>query len=495
MLPIEQEVATPVSHHFENRELGSKLVEFSDALELRDRGPSPPPDAGPFIYHSEVDATSDLSDEKISQFIDVKDRYEPELVSLHLATRYQEAIIEDGRYVGVGNPYDRDTLSRRVQQTVEATREIFNDIPILLENNNHLGTDAYDVVTDPSFIEDVVTVANAEFLFDIAHAKISARTTHTDIDEYISKLPLDKCRQVHLSRPDLRSDEALDVHAFLRQDDWSDFDRYQHKLPNLRYVTLEYYDNVTVLLDQIERMQTGSGEQVISTEPWDTDFFGVQIASIVCDTTTPECLDYAIVRCRETDIACLYFKTADNKERDFALNRGFSLVDTKLVFECVVNDQSSVDTDTTVRSCIDSDINHLSEIAGSIFADTRFYNDPRFPDSACDELYATWIRNACNGFADEVLVALLRDTPVGFITCNLDGRSGDIGLIGIAEEFQGTGIGSDLVAAAVEWFDGEGADRITVETQSTNTAAAELYKSAGFSLVEERYVLHRWFDE
>lgn len=494
-MPIEYDVTTPVSHHFADRRVGQEVAALSDALELRDGDTEPPRDTTErYVYHSEVDIAKSWTEEQKSHLAAVADTYDPELVSLHLASRYQETEVRSGRYVGVGDPYDRETLLANAERNVEIVRKLFGDAPVLIENNNHLGSDAYDVVTDPTFIETIVSRTDTGFLFDIAHAKITAENTDQELERYVSELPLDRCRQVHVSRQAPSGERATDAHDFLRQDDWECLATLQADVPNLTHVTLEYYHDQTVLLDQLERMQHGTSERTLTPERWDSEHFGKQIASLNCSPTTAECLDYALVRCRETGADCLYFETSEQSERAAAVSRGFDAVDTRLVFEQTRDGFRDSKPSDRVRQWRESDVSKLTNIAKTVFETTRFYNDDGFRTELCDSLYAAWIRNACDGYADEVLVAVRDETPVGFITCNLENEWGEIGLVGVATDGQGTGIGTALLDSALHWFRERGAKRVTVETQKTNDAAVGLYRARGFSRVTERYVLHRWFE-
>lgn len=493
MLPMDARVATPVSHLFEDRELAREATALSDALELRDHALDPPA-TGELLYHSEANAAAEWSAGELDRLAERHRSHGPDLVSLHLDSRYDKVAIEDGRYIGVGQPSDRATLLANVEANVEAVRDVFGDVPVLLENNNHLGTDVYDTVTEPSFLEAAVDRSGAWLLFDLAHAAITAENTGADFEEYVRGLPLDRCRQVHLSRLGHGPNGAVDAHAFLRWEDWRTYAGLRADLSALEYVTLEYYRDPAVLLDQLERMQTGESERIVVREPWDSDFFGLHVASVASEPTPAERLDYALVRCRERDIDCLYFETVDPHERDEAMAREFELVDTRVVFARTALASDAVEAPAGVRPHRAADRSALVDIAGAVFEGTRFFNDDHFEDRTCDELYATWIENACAGYADEVLVAIEGGEPVGFVTCDVEEDRGSIGLIAVATDAQGSGVGTRLVEGALHWFHERGATAISVETQASNDHASKLYRATGFEATETRFVLHRWFE-
>jgi dTDP-4-amino-4,6-dideoxy-D-galactose acyltransferase len=136
----------------------------------------------------------------------------------------------------------------------------------------------------------------------------------------------------------------------------------------------------------------------------------------------------------------------------------------------------------------------LAAIARISHRDTRFYFDREFSNDRCDDLYETWIRNSCAGYADAVLVADAGQTA-GYITCHLDSNSeGRIGLVAIGSSFQGQHLGSELVNAALNWFATKGVSRVSVVTQGRNVAAQRLYQVCGFRTASTRVVYHRWFE-
>jgi uncharacterized protein (UPF0276 family)/ribosomal protein S18 acetylase RimI-like enzyme len=469
------------------------LTTLSDALELRDNGIDPP-ESQEYLYHAEANAAVQWGETERAQLSEIAMSYDPTLVSLHLATRYQETNLDEGRFVGVGKAYDRDALITHVVENVQTVRTIFGDVAVLLENNNHLGTEAYEIVTDPAFIDTVVRRAGADFLFDVAHAKISAETTGTPVEEYITSLPLDRCRQVHLSRHRQTSSGPVDAHTFLSEFDWAYFDEIQETLPNLAYVTLEYYADETVLTDQLERMQTGTGERVVTPEMGDSELFDRKVASVVPDQPTGECFDYAIVRCRELGIDCLYYQTTDRDGRERALERGFDLVGETSLFEFELDKDGERVVADSVRRYRQADVRRLQRIAEETFAGTRFYTDDHFETGTTDDLYGTWAPTACEDYADAVFVAVDDGDPIGYISCTLSAGHGEIGLVGVALTVRDSGVGRELVDAALRWFRQAGATRVSVETPAEDERAAGLYQSCGFTETDVAWELRRWFD-
>ena len=74
-------------------------------------------------------------------------------------------------------------------------------INFAIENNNYYPLEAYDIIADPKFISEIVNENKINFLFDIAHAKVSASNMNIDFKKYIDELPMSKMIQIHICKP------------------------------------------------------------------------------------------------------------------------------------------------------------------------------------------------------------------------------------------------------------------------------------------------------
>jgi ribosomal protein S18 acetylase RimI-like enzyme len=194
---------------------------------------------------------------------------------------------------------------------------------------------------------------------------------------------------------------------------------------------------------------------------------------------------------REHGVACLYFLARDELGAAAeAQAAGFRLVDVRVELDRVPEPLDA----STLRPATAEDLPALRGIARTNHRVTRFYADPRFPDDRCDDLYELWIERSVEGWADVVLVADVDGRPVGYVSCHADGDAGSIGLVGVAEEARGRGIGRALVAGAVSWCHDRGVGRISVVAQGRNAAAIRLYEGAGFRTADVGLWFHRWLD-
>jgi len=232
--------------------------------------------------------------------------------------------------------------------------------------------------------------------------------------------------------------------------------------------------------------------------PWDTSFFGLNIARLRPCRLTRESLAAALDWCRSQQVRCLYF-LADFDDREtlgLAESAGFGLVDMRLTFaRDVPAAGGATGPDAGIRLFQDADAAPLKVIAGRSHRDSRFFFDGHFPEDRSVALFETWIERSCGGWAQAVLVAEADGVAAGYCTCHIDDRGlGSIGLIAIAEHAQGRGLGAGLVRASLSFFRQRGAARAKVVTQARNIPAQRLYQKMGFVTESAQLWYHKWFD-
>lgn len=92
-------------------------------------------------------------------------------------------------------------------------------------------------------------------------------------------------------------------------------------------------------------------------------------------------------------------------------------------------------------------------------------------------------RRAASFRLDGMFVAIARDEVVGSLHVNASPFGfGDIGMM-VAADWRGRGVGTALVAAAIEWARAEGLHKLALGVFPHNQAAIALYRKFGF--VEE----------
>lgn len=229
---------------------------------------------------------------------------------------------------------------------------------------------------------------------------------------------------------------------------------------------------------------------------WDSEFFGRRIATVTVNQLTGQSIQQILSWCDAERIDCLYFlaDSGDPGTVTLAENAGFSLVDIRVTLERTADRlQSSGQAPSPIRPYQEGDLPNLRNIARVSHRDSRFYYDKHFPQSRCDALYETWIDKSVHGFADIVLVAVVREEAVGYISCQAPSAGEpQIGLFAIAEHAQGQGLGRELISEGLRWFAQHGASRVTVVTQGRNIRGQRLYQRCGFVTRSVQLWYHYW---
>jgi dTDP-4-amino-4,6-dideoxy-D-galactose acyltransferase len=214
---------------------------------------------------------------------------------------------------------------------------------------------------------------------------------------------------------------------------------------------------------------------------WDTEFWGVQIGR----GTLPVQEAHDCAQALGLDCLYLLIPIDEMEEAHEAVRLGFRLTDVRVQFELEPRAGHSY-----TREHEDTDLPVLAELARSSFRGTRFYNDPRFPDWRCDDLYETWTLNSCAGEAT-VFVAEREQRVCGYVTVT---EEGEVGLIAVAREARQQGVGRDLMVAALDWAFAQGLPLLTVVTQGGNLPAQRLFQGAGARSKTVGLWFHKWFD-
>ena len=93
------------------------------------------------------------------------------------------------------------------------------------------------------------------FLYDIAHSIVSSKNMGVPFEEYISKLPLDRMIQVHICNSDVdETGLAYDAHK-APTDEELEILKTLLKYPNLKYFTVEYYKDIDILIESLEKVR------------------------------------------------------------------------------------------------------------------------------------------------------------------------------------------------------------------------------------------------
>ena len=253
------------------------------------------------------------------------------------------------------------------------------------------------------------------------------------------------------------------------------------------------------LLDENGAKRVADLISVCKPLSWDTSFFGLKIARLVPERLTESIVKYANMQCEYWEIDCLYYLSDCHhaSSTQLAEKYGFHFVDIRLTFEYNLQKQELLEDQSVsyiIRSSALKDIPQLRNIARNSYIHSRYYFDQSFPQDRLEAFYTEWIEKSCYGYADIVLVAIEKDTVLGYITCHIvSDFVGSIQLVGVSEKARGKGVGKAIVNAALDWFLQHGIQEVEVVTQGRNYTAQRLYQRCGFVTKSTQLWYHKWF--
>ncbi len=214
------------------------------------------------MFHGTIGNPSSFADKdlinktQIEETKDILKRSKAPYISCHIATKEEKSL---------------DEMLEDIKKNVNDFKSTFG-YNLALENIPYRSY--YDVCKDltrPEIISKVVYDNDIMFLFDISHARSASTYWKISLEEYISKLPMDRVVEFHLAGmydfPDISKEEVrnsftnrqldflnfqinkygkrADNHGKMNEEDYIFLEEAIKKYPTLKYVTLEYgsYNN------------------------------------------------------------------------------------------------------------------------------------------------------------------------------------------------------------------------------------------------------------
>jgi len=252
-------LATPISHLFENQEQADIIIKNSDCLECRDRS-IVSNESRQELFHCELQPIHKWGDKEFNYLQRIKNiKKDLKLISFHIASSCDKPIIKNNIFETGGKEYSEKELFRYACYNFGRIKEIFGkDIIIAVENNNYYPTKAYQYITEPEFISQIVNENSINFLFDIAHAKVTCYNKKIDFEIYKRNLPLNKMVQIHICSYsiDYEKKMAIDAHNYPDAEELLEVQNLIKKYKNVKYLTVEYYRDVKKLEKSLKEIRS-----------------------------------------------------------------------------------------------------------------------------------------------------------------------------------------------------------------------------------------------
>jgi len=220
---------------------------------------------------------------------------------------------------------------------------------------------------------------------------------------------------------------------------------------------------------------------------WDTNFFGIEVGELIVADDENVNLDEA------SAFKFIIVKQGEDfpvKLIDFRK----SFQETKVLFSKnisnVVFDDLKYIFDTDEYSVSPTELYELAFASGKY---SRYNLDEKLSTNVFHHLYKEWVIGSLNkSIADKVFCIKEENIIIGFVSVKKEGTVARIGLIAVADAFQGRGFGALLVKRVEYYCLSEGIKTLTIPTQKENYQACAFYEKNGYMIIEEVIVKHYW---
>lgn len=199
---------------------------------------------------------------------------------------------------------------------------------------------------------------------------------------------------------------------------------------------------------------------------------------------------FAVVRCPAEETAA-----AQGLERE-----GMRLMDTLVFFSLHLRDwvAPTGPEGVTTRPMRAEEISVVRTIAEATFRGYpgHYHADERLDRAQCDAVYVDWSLKLCRsaGYPSEVLLAIVDDIPVGYMTFRWQlGEHGEAVLGGVTDIARRRGVYRALLVNGLIWLKAKGAETAMVSTQLSNVGVQKVWTRLGFEPHHALYTFHGWF--
>jgi dTDP-4-amino-4,6-dideoxy-D-galactose acyltransferase len=245
-------------------------------------------------------------------------------------------------------------------------------------------------------------------------------------------------------------------------------------------------------------------DDLLTPADWDTQCFGFPVARLTAEAADPAAVLQALTAARQRGFRLVYGWSSPALELPENVLRPFAgaLTDRKVTFRRPLTPGDAPGSVAAPTGYVAGTVPPgpaspaLVQLALCAGQHSRFRVDRRFPQSAFERLYHAWIERSARGeIAAAVLTLARAGAPAalhGMVTIAIEGKTGRIGLIAVAERARGQGLGAALLQRAHRDLADRGCTEALVTTQLDNRAACRLYEAAGYQVAGRQNVYHFW---
>ena len=217
---------------------------------------------------------------------------------------------------------------------------------------------------------------------------------------------------------------------------------------------------------------------------WDSEFFNLKIGEVSYKDS--KSLNDQL----EFDL--LYVYSYSNFELQIK-NFENTFSEVKLSFVKKISANKFIEPKIFSINDIDVNVNVIYELAFESGKNSRFLLDEKFSSNDFKRLYKKWVDNSVSKtIAEDILIYYDNNKVEGFVSYKIENKNATIGLIAVASNSQGKGIGGKLLNQIESILDKQNIEKLIIPTQLVNTQACNFYKKHGYFIEETKYIKHYW---
>lgn len=165
----------------------------------------------PFSFHCvgmSLGSTDPLNMEYLYRLKELADRFQPAQISDHLAW-----VGVNGRYVHdlVPMPYTHESLEH-MSVRIDQVQNLLGRT-ILIENPSAYLAFSESEITEPEFLKALTVKTGCELLIDVNNIHVSAANNGFSTSEYLSAIPAESVREIHLAGYEEMDGYLFDTHG------------------------------------------------------------------------------------------------------------------------------------------------------------------------------------------------------------------------------------------------------------------------------------------
>tara|TARA_A100001037_G_scaffold290316_1_gene303015 strand:+ start:110 stop:877 length:768 start_codon:yes stop_codon:yes gene_type:complete len=203
---------------------------------------------GPLLFHSGKGVTDHDFVDYFNTLLPYLKSHKFSHFSFDIGPAAERCKTKDYYYVAESEVLTAGEITQISAERLRYVKKFFDGI-VALENLNYFPTSAYDHVCDPDFISKIVRENDVYLILDIAHAMISAHNLNFSPEDYFSRLPLDRVKEIHFSAHGMLDGKWRDLHNRPNNETYELLEMLAGHVNKDTYLIIEFYKDFYQLIE------------------------------------------------------------------------------------------------------------------------------------------------------------------------------------------------------------------------------------------------------